>query len=169
MPPRTSLIPLPHLLSILFLPPTILLFWNIALITTFLSSFVLLFRVLRVYFDVGIAILAERWRARSSPSRGSSSGSSDGGKEERWGNNESISRLERRSGGSEGSLREVEDMVLPIGRVNYATLIRPLEPVSEWRVRRGDSAGSGYLDLDLGEGEGKVKVREVEGRWSWNG
>ena len=121
--------------------------------------------MLRVYFDVGIAILAERWRSRSSSSlsRGSSSG-----KEEGWRNSETTSRLEERRGGG-GSLREVEDdMVVPIGRVNYATLIRPLEPVSsEWRVRRGggdgDGVGSGYLDLD------ERKVREVEGRWSWNG
>lgn len=122
--------------------------------------------MLRVYFDVGIAILAERWR--SSPPSGGGGG---GGKEEEegWRNNESISRLEKRSG---GNLQEVEDdMVLPIGRVNYATLIRPLEPVSsEWRARRGgggggdgEGAGSGYLDLD------ERKVREVEGRWSWNG
>lgn len=115
-----------------------------------------------MYFDVGIAILAERWRSRSPPS--------GGGKEEGWRNSESTSRLEGRRG-SGGSLREVEDdMVIPIGRVNYATLIRPLEPVSsEWRVRRGggdgDGAGvgNGYLDLD------ERKVREVEGRWSWNG
>lgn len=73
-----------------------------------------------------------------------------------------------------GSLREeersmeVEDMVLPIGRVNYATLIRPLEPVSEWRVRRGAGASSGYLDLDLDLDLSEGKVREEE-RWSWNG
>lgn len=127
--------------------------------------------MLRVYFDVGIAILLERWRSSpSSPSRAhhvhDSGGSS--GKEEGWrDNNESVSRLERRRREREVE-EEEEDMVLPIGKVNYATLIRPLEPVSsEWRVRRGggDGDGDGYLDLDLDE----RKVREVEGRWSWNG
>jgi len=69
--------------------------------------------------------------------------------------------------------REVEDMdmVLPVGRVNYATLIRPLEPASEWRARRAGASGGGYLDLDLDLdlGLGGGEVREVEEGWSWNG
>jgi len=96
-----------------------------------------------VYFDVGVAILAERWR---SPPPGGSG-------KERWGNESTLGRRRRRrSGGFLREERKVEDMdmdmVLPIGRVNYATLIRPLEPVSEWRGRRGGASGSD-LDLDL--------------------
>lgn len=124
--------------------------------------------MLRVYFDVGIAILLERWRSSpSSPDRAHHVHDGGGGKEGWRNSNEGISRLEKKRR-REREVKEEDDMVLPIGKVNYATLIRPLEPVSsEWRVRRGggDGDGGGYLDLDLDE----RKVREVEGRWSWNG
>ena len=63
------------------------------------------------------------------------------------------------------------DMVLPVGRVNYATLIRPLEPASEWRARRAGASSGGYLDLglDLDLDLGGGKVREVEEGWGWDG
>ena len=124
-----------------------------------------------MYLDVGVAILAERWR--SPPGRVHHVRGGVGGGKEGWGN-ESTSRLEWRRSGSGGGLREereVEDMdmVLPVGRVNYATLIRPLEPASEWRARRAGASGGGYLDLDLDLGSGGGKVRGVEEGWSWNG
>ncbi|RPB01194.1 hypothetical protein L873DRAFT_1788504 [Choiromyces venosus 120613-1] len=149
MPPPNPLTALPPLLSLLFLPPTVLLFWNFALLTTILSSIVLLFRLLRVYFEVCTTILLERFRGTSTSTS----------RKDRWQDSRRRRSSERLEVWREEEEEKVEEEMMGklVGRVNYATLIRPLEPV-EWRVRRRSGAG---LEVD------EWRVRG-EG-WDWNG
>ncbi|KAG0136416.1 hypothetical protein HOY82DRAFT_68252 [Tuber indicum] len=110
-----------HLLALLTLLALLPAFCSLALITALLSTLILSLRVVSVCSRVCIAVLAEQWVPSSS-----SSSSSAGRVVDRV-------RVRGQSGRGLGrSLWEGEEeiLLLPVGRVDYATLVRPREPVS---------------------------------------
>lgn len=121
--------------SLLFLVPTLLVFWNFAILTTIASSFVLTVRVVAVYSGLALAVLRRNLRRILFPHDSYSASASDPQLAHRVKVtfNTNTSFAAKQVNGSTDSPRKISGSGkrrrarTPLGpkRVDYTTLLRP--------------------------------------------